>query len=258
MAAPAARAPVPTIVQARPVSRLTTVGSDAATSLFRESPTIASVQAQQALELSAAAPDSERKPALETASQPVPPPPPRDDKPTVAQRRPDARLGSHVLYAAAMAAGLALLAMLGAILWSRRERRSLRSRREEAGEQLIRSGPQTPATERHVLDLLINDELPVVVEEVVLPEGTEFHGRAVGFRYLVRHEPQSLRGPHFPSTARPGHAAGTEHRSQAVQQEDGTSPPAPVGQAPRTRQTASATVSPLERALRAQQRETSR
>ena len=34
------------------------------------------------------------------------------------------------------------------------------------------------------LDLLINNELPVVVEEVVLPDGGEFHGRAVGFRYL--------------------------------------------------------------------------
>lgn len=154
----------------------------------------------------------------------------------------------QVLYAAAAAAALAFLATVAAVVWSRRERRRLR---EIHGELSLAGSPApTAPSERHVLDLLINDELPVVVEEVVFPEGTEFHGRAVGFRYLVQHDPQSLRGPHFATAAPSRERAAVAARRESERATGAT--------ATRHQPVSSSPVSPLERALRAQQRGTSR
>lgn len=60
--------------------------------------------------------------------------------------------------------------------------------------------PAAPAVQRQSLEPLISNALPLAEEETTVGE-MAFHGRAVGYRYLIRSGPHPLRGPHFPATA---------------------------------------------------------
>lgn len=171
-------------------------------------------------------------------------------------------LGSQIALAAAVAGLLAALATLGALFWSRRERSRLRQRRRESSRNdTSDADSETTTPQRHPLDLLINNELSIVNEEVVLPQDTVFYGRAVGYRYLLHSQEQALRGPHFGSPApKQVRRVSSRHQYEAVPEESS----APTVGAEKTRSGVhrsdqgrgpTATPSPLERALRAQERE---
>jgi hypothetical protein len=44
---------------------------------------------------------------------------------------------------------------------------------------------------------MINDTLPLVEEDPAFPANMSFHGRTLGFRYLLLSGPHGLHGPHF-------------------------------------------------------------
>jgi hypothetical protein len=112
------------------------------------------------------------------------------------------------------------------------------------------------------LDALIHNTAPIL-EGPAVPQGSlNFHGRSVGYRYLVRHGAHPLQGPHFAavgarrgtsgretvSVQSPAPAAKSSSRYERV---DAAVPSATsqLTNSSRTR-TAPAGVSPLEHALR--------
>lgn len=150
----------------------------------------------------------------------------------------------------ALATGLiATLGLLGAVSWAHLERRRRRRASKRAADssgvpQTARTGePALPAQPAGVLDELINNTMPLIEEETVFPEELKFHGRTVGYRYLLHSEPHSLKGPHFASRQQ---SRPTEQVAVAAAGGDSE----PQANAERTNQHRR-DVGPLERALRA-------
>jgi hypothetical protein len=161
---------------------------------------------------------------------------------------------------------LGLLGGWGAMLaWSRIIRR--RTREEHAAERIEASasaiGEQRITSPQSALDALIHNTTPIL-EEPAVPQGSlNFHGRSVGYRYLVRHGAHPLQGPHFAAVeARRGTggreaaavrgAPGASGRSQTrYERVDRPVQPAPSRAAGGgAHRTTSSAVSPLEHALR--------
>lgn len=158
--------------------------------------------------------------------------------------------------------GLALgvLAGLGSMLsWSqfvRRKRRTQRtSDRIDAYSHAIAEA--RPSSPQSMLDSLINNTATVMEEPAVFQGASSFHGRTVGFRYLLRHGPHQLQGPHFAAlesrhrAAEPALAGAQLRRADAAATSrfERVDPPAAraAQQAGPARQRG---VSPLEHALR--------
>lgn len=100
--------------------------------------------------------------------------------------------------ATAVTAGLcAFAAVMLLTVWSRRTRErqaGVRTSRTPATDVAL-DAPVAPAAAP--LDELINDALPLVEEDPAFPANMSFHGRTLGFRYLLLSGPHGLRGPHF-------------------------------------------------------------
>lgn len=120
---------------------------------------------------------------------------------------------------------------------------------------------------RPSLNQLIENSLPLREEETpALPQA--FHGRTVGFRYLIRSGPHPLQGPHF-ATARPsqpvadasaaitsGPTRSTHHSDRGTHRFDAAEIPGPPATATPVAQRRTARgVSAVERALRTVLRE---
>ena len=154
---------------------------------------------------------------------------------------------------------LGLLCGLGTMLtWSRLGRRKQRTIATiDAGSQAIAEPRAT--TQPAVLDALINNTAAVVEEPAVFQGAPSFHGRTVGFRYLLRHGPHALQGPHFAavenrrrsaepvlSSTQPRRGSAVEaSRFERIDAPAARPVPSEPGPAPRR-----AGVSPLEQALR--------
>lgn len=167
--------------------------------------------------------------------------------------------------------GLAAYGAFG--VWMRQhERRRRETLRNDLPIELPK--PAAHVESRSMLSQLIENSLPIREEEVTSPCQV-FHGRTVGFRYLIRSGPHGLQGPHFAAQraqSRPAPvtvAAGVRSRPESTESAPAarertinrvdrateglpprdsdrpaaSSPPAPRG------------VSPLERALRSLMRE---
>ena len=144
---------------------------------------------------------------------------------------------------------LAAICLLGAIGWAHLERRRRRRAKRPpvlpaAGLTTGRAADAAPPTAAQTpLDELINNAMPLIEEETVLPDDLKFHGQLVGHRYLLHSEPHALRGPHFASRQQ-----STPRETVAVSREiDATPPPTGADRRGAGRRE----VGPLERALRA-------
>jgi len=160
-------------------------------------------------------------------------------------------------------------------IWMRQHGRRRETLRTEMAIELPKPAPIVES--RTALSQLIDNSLPLREEDAPAPSQT-FHGRTVGFRYLIRSGPHPLQGPHFaaarvqapkePATAetarpQPAAPATTSDRAErtikrfdrAVEAQRGTRPARPKAKA--TVEHVAHSVSPLERALRSLMRETS-
>jgi hypothetical protein len=117
-------------------------------------------------------------------------------------RRPETHSGPQSsttsgVVATAVAAGLcAFFALTLLSVWSRRNR--------VRGRGLLGVRPcaipweaAPPAAPEPSLEEMINDAIPLVEEAPAFPAQMVFHGRALGFRYLLFSGPHGRGGPHF-------------------------------------------------------------
>jgi hypothetical protein len=170
-----------------------------------------------------------------------------------------------------MLGGLAL-GLLGGwglmLAWSRITRRRTRDERTAERIETYASALTEPriTSPQSALDALIHNTTPIL-EEPAVPQGSlSFHGRSVGYRYLVRHGAHPLQGPHFAAVEARRSAAGREpvsirtavpasNRSPAGSArferiDMPVQPAASRSDAATARRKAPAGVSPLEQALR--------
>lgn len=160
-------------------------------------------------------------------------------------------------------------------IWMRQHGRRREQLRSETTIELPKPAPVIES--RSALSQLIDNSLPLREEETAAPSQV-FHGRTVGFRYLIRSGPHPLQGPHFAATriqspaepmaaatARPPaapKAATTDRVERTIKRVDRAveaqrAPTAPRATVTATAEPAMRGVSPLERALRSLMREQS-
>jgi hypothetical protein len=120
-----------------------------------------------------------------------------------AQRPPAARparrpAASSGITATAVTAGLCVFAGLTLLsVWSRRNRHR-RVRPTGPRSDGVPSQVEPPAvSDAPPLNEMINDTLPLVEEDPTFPAELLFHGRTLGFRYLLLSGAHGLHGPHF-------------------------------------------------------------
>lgn len=178
------------------------------------------------------------------------------------------RFGTSVV--AWLLCGLAAYGGFG--IWMRQhERRRREAVRDDSPIELSRPVPTIES--RSMLSQLIENSAPIREEEAT-SSCQVFHGRTVGFRYLIRSGPHGLQGPHFaaqraqsrsPVAAAAGVRARPEptetratSRERTVNRVDRGAEGVPVREADRPAGVAVPAgrgVSPLERALRSLMRE---
>lgn len=156
---------------------------------------------------------------------------------------------------------LGILSGLGTMLtWSRLTRRRSKQRAAARIDAYSHAVTESrPASQPSALDALINNTATVVEEPAVFQGAPSFHGRTVGFRYLLRHGPHALQGPHFAAvenrrrTAEPVLSSAQPRRASAVETSRFERIDAPAARPAQQAPTPAARrpgVSPLEQALR--------
>ncbi len=98
-----------------------------------------------------------------------------------------------------VAIGVGLLAALclgASLLWSRYDYQQTRRMFEaQHTRQTSESSSQTPKTE---LEAILDHSIPMIEEQVLIPENIALHGEAVGHRRMILHEKHmQMQGPHF-------------------------------------------------------------
>ena len=160
---------------------------------------------------------------------------------------------------------LGLLSGLGTMLtWSRITRRRTRRAAERVDAESHATTEPRLTSQPSTLDALINNTAAVVEEPAVFQGAPRFHGRTVGFRYLLRHGPHALQGPHFAAvenrrrSAEPVMSSAQTRRPSAVETSRFERIDAPAARAVQSEPTPvprRAGVSPLEQALRSLMRD---
>jgi hypothetical protein len=93
---------------------------------------------------------------------------------------------------------VALLCFMGSLLWSKLDESSGRMH-EEQEATVDEETSVSPAAGSQMLNRLIANQIPMIEEEVCLPERLMFHGEVVGRRRLRIDLRQEISGPHFPA-----------------------------------------------------------
>src|SRR5690606_9438314 len=105
-------------------------------------------------------------------------------------------IGMRALTVGLTVLGTALICFAASLLWSRLDDSTgLPGTAAGRSSELLPIHSQTER--RSTLERLINNTLPIIEEPTLLPEGTDFHGEAVGRRRLRIDAEQNLSGPHF-------------------------------------------------------------
>ena len=194
---------------------------------------------------------SQAEPQEARVESEVPPPIQRPTKNVL----PD--LGSKATMLGITVLAVALLCFLGSLLWSKLDESSGRMQAEQEMPAESEESPILPSGSQ-MLNRLLANRIPMIEEEVTLPERLSFHGEVVGRRRLRIDARHDVARPHFPathgdSTAGAEQTAASRQKASATSRVDTTSSMArkDSGQAPRS----TTTHGLLERVLVAMERE---
>ncbi len=91
---------------------------------------------------------------------------------------------------------LAALCFVVSIIWSRIDRTA-----QELQQELPTANASTNTGRHQALDRLIENAMPIVEEQTLLPERMSYHGKEVGKRKLVIDQAHALTGPHYAVSA---------------------------------------------------------
>lgn len=107
--------------------------------------------------------------------------------------------GSKFLVIVLSLAGIVVVCLGGAILWSRHDRHALRNEFRPIASNIVEEEPQSScSSNQQELQIILDDQTPIIVEDVVMPRDIPLHGVPVAHRRIIVHNAdRSLKGPHF-------------------------------------------------------------